>query len=72
MLPSVFAAGCGLVSGRALESVPAGEWTQTLGDAGRAPFVAEAAPEAPAEQWQVSIDRGVISAPVLTIDPYGR
>ena len=57
--------GCGLASGRALRTVPPGEWTQTLRDATRAPFAAEHAPEAPVEQWRATHERGVLSAPVL-------
>lgn len=61
-------AACGLAPGRTVRQVPPGEWTATLGDARRAPFAAQSAPEAPVEQWRRGLERGILSAPVLHED----
>lgn len=61
----VLPVGCGVAPGRVLRDVPPGEWTQPLGDARRAPFATQHAPEAPTEQWRRTLERGIVSAPIL-------
>lgn len=61
-------AGCLIRPARAVRVVPAGEWLATLGDARRAPFLGEGAPEAPEEVWRAGTERGLVAAPIVHED----